>query len=103
MEIKYGNNENFESLTNNGIVLVDFFANWCGPCRMLASQLEELSNERSSVQIVKIDVDDNHELAKKFGVMSIPALLLFKDGKLVDNKVGYMPKELIEKWIEEEQ
>lgn len=88
---------------SNELTIVDFFANWCGPCRMLASQLEELSNERSSVQIVKIDVDDNHELAKKFGVMSIPALLLFKDGKLVDNKVGYMPKELIEKWIEEEQ
>ena len=101
MAINHGNEQNFDILTSNGLVLVDFFANWCGPCRMLSSQLEDLDNNRSELKIVKVNVDENHELSKKYGIMSIPALLLFKDGKLLDSKLGYMPKELIEKWIEE--
>ena len=68
---------------------------------MSTSQLEDLSNNRSEVEIVKINVDEAHNLAKKYGIMSIPVLMLFKDGKLVDNKLGYMPKELIENWIED--
>ena len=101
MAINHGNEQNFDSLTSDGLVLVDFFANWCGPCRMLAGQLEDLDNNRSEVKIVKVNVDENRELSKKYGVMSIPALFLFKDGKLLDSKLGYMPRELIEKWIEE--
>ncbi len=100
MAIIHGNEENFDSLINKKLVLVDFYADWCGPCRMLASQLEDLNNNRSEVEIVKINVDEAQNLAKKFGIMSIPALMLFKDGKLVDNKIGYMPKELIENWVE---
>lgn len=101
MAIIHGNEDNFDSLISNGLVLVDFYADWCGPCRMLANQLEDLNNNRSEVEIVKINVDEDHNLAKKYGIMSIPALMLFKDGKLVDNKIGYMPKELIENWIED--
>lgn len=101
MGIIHGNEDNFDSLINKELVLVDFYADWCGPCRMLASQLEDLSNNRSEVEIVKINVDEAQNLAKKYGVMSIPALMLFKNGKLIDNKVGYMPKELIENWIED--
>ena len=101
MAINHGNEDNFDLLISDGLVLVDFFANWCGPCRMLSSQLEELDNNRSDVKIVKVNVDECRDLAKKYGVMSIPALFLFKDGKLLDNKLGYIPRELIEKWIEE--
>lgn len=103
MAIIHSNASNFDNLISNGLVLVDFYADWCGPCRMLASQLEDLSNNRSEIDIIKINVDDNQDLAKKYGIMSIPALMLFKDGKLVDSKIGYMPKELIENWIEEEK
>ena len=95
----HGNKDNFDSLISDGVVVVDFFANWCGPCRMLGPVLEELSNSRSEVKVVKIDVDQEEDLARRFGVMSIPALYLFKDGKQVDNKVGFMPLEDLTEWI----
>ena len=95
----YGDKDNFDSLINDGVVIVDFFANWCGPCRMLGPVLEELSNSRGEVKVVKIDVDQEEQLARRFGVMSIPALYLFKDGKQVDNKVGFMPLEDLKEWI----
>lgn len=95
----HGNKDNFDSLVSEGVVVVDFFANWCGPCRMLGPVLEELSNSRSEVKVVKIDVDQEEDLARRFGVMSIPALYLFKDGKQVDNKVGFMPLEDLTEWI----
>lgn len=101
MSIIHGSEENFDNLINTGLVLVDFYADWCGPCRMLASQLEDLSNNRDETKIIKINVDENQNLAKKYGIMSIPALMLFKEGKLIDNKLGFMPKELIENWLEE--
>lgn len=101
MAIIHGSEENFENLINDGLVLVDFYADWCGPCRMLAGQLEDLANNRAETKIVKINVDEAHELSKKYGIMSIPSLMLFKDGKLIDNKLGYMPKELIQNWIED--
>ena len=93
--VVHGNKENFDSLVSEGVVVVDFFANWCGPCRMLGPVLEELSD----VKVVKIDVDQEEDLARRFGVMSIPALYLFKDGKQVDNKVGFMPLEDLKEWI----
>ena len=95
----HGNKDNFDSLVSEGVVIVDFFANWCGPCRMLGPVLEELSNSRSEVNVVKIDVDQEEDLARRFGVMSIPALYLFKNGKQVDNKVGFMPLEDLIEWI----
>lgn len=97
--VVHGNKDNFDSLVSEGVVVVDFFANWCGPCRMLGPVLEELSNSRSEVKVVKIDVDQEEDLARRFGVMSIPALYLFKDGKQVDNKVGFMPLEDLTEWI----
>mgnify|MGYP002524369070 CR=1 FL=1 len=93
--VVHGNKDNFDSLVSEGVVVVDFFANWCGPCRMLGPVLEELSD----VKVVKIDVDQEEDLARRFGVMSIPALYLFKDGKQVDNKVGFMPLEDLKEWI----
>ena len=95
----YGNENNFNELINKGEVLVDFFATWCGPCRMLGPVLEELSNDRTEVKIVKIDVDECPNLARSFGIMSVPTLLLFKDGKEISKTNGFMPKEELIDWI----
>lgn len=96
MAIKHATDENFDKETAEGLVLVDFWAPWCGPCKMIAPVLEEIDGELSDkVQIVKLDVDDNQETAGKFGVMSIPTLLLFKDGNVVDQIVGFQPKDAL--------
>lgn len=97
--IEHGNINNFDSLISNDKVLVDFYADWCGPCKMLAPVLEELANNRSEVKIVKINVDNEEELSRRFGVMSIPTLILFKDGKEIDKRVGFMSLEDINEWI----
>jgi thioredoxin 1 len=89
--------QTFTAETNNGIVLADFFATWCGPCKMIAPVLEELDQDMGKqVKIVKIDVDQNQETANKFGIMSIPTLLVMKDGKVVDTLVGLKSKEALE-------
>lgn len=95
----HGKENNFNELISNGEVLVDFFATWCGPCRMLGPVLEEVSNDRIGVKIVKIDVDECPNLARSFGVMSVPTLILFKDGKEVSKESGFMPKEELVDWI----
>ncbi|CAM3909421.1 thioredoxin [Aeromicrobium ponti] len=89
--------QTFTAETNNGIVLADFFATWCGPCKMIAPVLEELDQDMGNqVKIVKIDVDQNQETANKFGIMSIPTLIVMKDGKVVDTLVGLKSKEALE-------
>ncbi|MGG1518117.1 thioredoxin [Paenibacillus oryzisoli] len=83
----------FQNETAAGTVLVDFWAPWCGPCKMIAPVLDELSAEiGDKVKIVKINVDDNPESAAKYNIMSIPTMLLFKDGQLVKQLVGVQPK-----------
>ncbi|MBA2173397.1 thioredoxin [Halobacillus locisalis] len=100
MAIVKGTDQNFTDETNDGLVLADFWAPWCGPCKMIAPVLEELDEEMSDqVKIVKLDVDENQETAGKFGVMSIPTLLLFKDGKVVDQVIGFQPKEQLAELI----
>lgn len=84
---------NFDDLVKNGLVVVDFFANWCGPCKMLAPVLEEVEREVTDVKFIKIDVDREEELARRFGVMSIPTLIIFKDGKVVNQNVGFVSKD----------
>ncbi len=80
-------------------VLVDFFATWCGPCKMLAPVLEEVEAEHPEVAFFKLDVDQSPEIANRYGVMSIPTLILFKNGEEADKSVGYMPKEDIEEFL----
>lgn len=81
-------------------VLVDFWATWCGPCRMIAPVLEEMATEHADkLKIVKLDVDANSQTAQKYGVMSIPTLILFKDGQAAERIVGYMPKAQLESKI----
>ena len=86
--IVYANENNFNEEVKDGIVLVDFYADWCGPCKMLGSVLEELAND---YKIVKVNVDENENLAREYGVMSIPYLMYFKDGEIKNKSVGFLP------------
>jgi len=95
------NSNNFESvvLKNEKTVLVDFWANWCGPCKMLAPVLDELAAAHPEIEVAKVDVDQNPELAMMYRIAAIPAIMIFKDGKLVNQSVGFTSKEALEKLI----
>ena len=82
----------FDAAIKEGIVLVDFFATWCGPCRMLSPLLEEIAEENPDLTILKIDVDEVSELAMRYGIQAIPTLMLFKDGKHIETRKGYQNK-----------
>lgn len=86
------NNFNQEVLNSDKPVLMDFWAPWCGPCRMVVPLVEEIAKERSDIKIVKINVDEEQELAMQFGVMSIPTLVVMKNGKIVNQVTGARPK-----------
>jgi thioredoxin 1 len=87
-------------LKASGPVVVDFWAEWCGPCRMISPALEEISNSlNGKVKILKLNVDENPATAAKYGVMSIPTLMLFKGGQLASRQVGAAPKQKLEQWI----
>lgn len=92
--------ENLEELVKEGISVVDFFATWCGPCKMLGPVLEELAKEKSEIRFIKVDIDQQENLARQYGVMSVPTLLFFKDGVLVGQSVGFLPKEVLNQKIE---
>lgn len=92
--------ENFEdTIKTNETVLVDFWATWCGPCRMIAPHIEKLAEEHPEITVGKVNVDDHPELAIKFGIASIPTLLLFKNGELKETLIGYREKAEIEKYL----
>ncbi len=86
------NNFNQEVLNSDKPVLIDFWAPWCGPCRMVVPLVEEIAKERSDIKVVKINVDEEQELAMQFGVMSIPTLVVMKNGKIVNQVTGARPK-----------
>ncbi|WP_088835304.1 thioredoxin [Paenibacillus tyrfis] len=89
-----------QDLRSEGLTLVNFWATWCSPCRMFGSVLEEYDATRQDdVRIIKMNVDENEETSSFFGVMSLPTTILFKDGKPVDKKIGYMPKEVLAGWV----
>lgn len=95
-------NENFEKevISSKKPILVDFWASWCGPCQMIAPIVEEISNELSErIEVGKLNVDEQPEIAIKYDVMSIPTLILFKDGKVVNTIIGYHSKEEILEFI----
>lgn len=86
------NNFNQEVLNSDKPVLIDFWAPWCGPCRMVVPLVEEIAKERSDIKVVKINVDEEQELAMQFGVLSIPTLVVMKNGKIVNQVTGARPK-----------
>lgn len=94
-------NATFSQEISEGLVLVDFWAPWCGPCRMQAPILDQLSQkyDETELKITKLNVDDNPQTAASFGVMSIPTLLFFKDGELVEKRVGVQPKPALEEIV----
>ena len=97
MSVINGSKDNFDSevLKREKKVLVDFNATWCGPCKMLAPVIEEISDEVKDVKFVSVDVDDEEELAEEYGVSTIPCLVLFDNGKEVSRNIGFMPKDEI--------
>ena len=89
-----------EVLKATGPVVVDFWAEWCGPCRMIAPALEEISGSLDGkVKIVKLNVDENPATAQKYGIMSIPTLMIFKNGEMASRQIGAAPKQKLEQWI----
>ena len=102
MEKEIHSFEEFQQEIASGLVLVDFYATWCGPCRMLSPIIEEIAQEHSAKKVRKINVDEQPELAAQFGVSSIPTVILFKNGEPVRGSVGYVPKERLEAMLNEQ-
>ncbi|MEC2054118.1 thioredoxin [Peribacillus psychrosaccharolyticus] len=99
MAISHVTDQTFTTEIKEGLVLVDFWAPWCGPCKMIAPLLEEIDGEIENVGIIKLNVDENPEITREFGVMSIPTLILFKDGVAVEKVIGLQPKEALTELI----
>ena len=95
MSVQKLNQNNFNNAIANGTALVDFYADWCGPCRMVSPIVDEIAEERKDITVGKVNVDDENALAMKYGVMSIPTLIVFKDGQEKTRIVGARPKAAI--------
>jgi len=98
--IKELSNEVFNDEVKNGLVLVDFYATWCGPCKMMHPIIEKISQQYPDLKIIKVDVDKHESVAREYSVMSIPTLILFKDGNMIEKNIGFMPEEQLVKWIQ---
>lgn len=94
--------QEFDEIIKEDLVLVDFYATWCGPCRMLSPILDEVLEE-TNITLLKVDVDKNEMIAKRYGIMSIPTMILFKNGEIVEKRVGMTSKDELIKWINEKK
>ena len=100
--ININNNFKKEVLENNGITVVDFWAPWCGPCKMFGPIFENLSNTKKEIKFCKLNIDeDNENISKEYGVMSIPTIILFKDGKEVKRNIGFLDEDSLIEFLEE--
>lgn len=99
MAVIYASASDFQEKIASGLVVLDFYADWCAPCRMLGPVLEQIANENDDIKVVKVNVDENQALAGEFGVRGIPALFVLRDGKTVANRAGFMPKDAMVDWI----
>lgn len=98
--VLHANSSEFNDIvSNNDLVFVDFFATWCGPCKMLAPSVEKLADEHPEAKVLKVDVDQENALAMQFGVQSIPTLIVFKNGQPVSRQMGFMPYEALENML----
>lgn len=98
--MKIVNEKEFDEIIKSGITLVDFYADWCGPCKMLGPILESLDEEYSDINFVKVNCDNDIAIADKFGILSIPAVFIIKDGEVIANTLGYHGKEDMKKFID---
>ena len=102
MALQHANDETFDTMIGNGITLVDFWATWCGPCRMFGPIFESVSEKMTDVNFVKFEIDEtNRRTPAKFGIRSIPSILAFKNGELVEARTGLMDEETVVSWINE--
>lgn len=100
MAVKAISDDTFGQETQSGTVLVDFWAEWCGPCKMVAPVVEELASEMGQVKFAKLNIDENQNVPQQLGITAIPTLVLYKDGKPVDKVVGFLPKPQLKKFLE---
>ncbi len=92
---------NYEEIISEGLVLVDFYAEWCGPCKMFSPVLEKLALERNDLKILKVNIDQYTDLAQSHSIMSVPTLLLYKDGKVLSQKQGFLTIDMLTDWLNE--
>ena len=90
----------FANEVKDGLVLIDFYADWCGPCKMLSPVLEQINKEHKDVKVVKVNIDDSRSIASYYQIQSIPTLVLLKDGEFIQRMIGFNPKKKIEEFIE---
>lgn len=102
MALSHLTSADFDQAVNAGddVVVVDFFATWCGPCKMLGQVLEQLDEEREDVKIVKVDIDENPSLRKEWEISTVPSVFFIKDGEVKDSAVGFLPKPVLEAKID---
>ncbi len=91
--------ENFLEEIKKGKVLVDFYATWCGPCKMMHPVIDQLAEEHKDLKVIKVDVDQHEDIAMDYGIMSIPTLIFFENGEEKTKNIGFTPKEKIESWL----
>lgn len=99
-KVLYADNTNLEELVKEeALVLLDFYADWCGPCKMIGPVLEQVASENPDIKVIKVNVDENIGLAQQYGVQGIPALFVLKEGDVVAQKAGFMPKDALVNWV----